>query len=264
MKQINYGFTTPVLTPDNFILGGVSSLPKEVLQPDGQWDAYLPLYEPQFNDNYDTNGCAVWGTENALEALMKRKFGGEWNFSERYPYIIGKVRPPGTDPHYIAEIIRKNGLIEDALLPMTPSFEDFIKPDPMAEEYLSVGRTFTETYSIGHEWVFAGDIDPVEQKEKMKECLRYSPLGVAVWAWEEKDGKYIRPKGKFDVHWCVIYGNKEGEYWKCFDSYDHSIKPLDWDFCFFFVKRYHIEKVDKPIPSTWYSGIIKWIKNLFR
>src|SRR3990167_4478500 len=97
-KLQNYGFVVPKITEDNYVLGGLRSLPKIILQENGQWDNFLPEYEPQFNAEFDTSGCAVWGTENAIEILDRKLSEKQSNYSERFIYILARVRPPGSNP----------------------------------------------------------------------------------------------------------------------------------------------------------------------
>ena len=71
---MNFGFQKETICPDHYILGGLSKVPRVVYQPNGDWRSFLPKYEPQA-ENYETWGCAVWGTQNAIEILFKRVFG---------------------------------------------------------------------------------------------------------------------------------------------------------------------------------------------
>jgi hypothetical protein len=151
---MNYGFQKPQLGSSHYVLGGSTSLPKEIIRPDGQWDAFLPIYEPQAT-NYETYGCTGWGTENALEILQFAIIGEEPNYDERFPYNGVPIRPPGGDPHEVAEFIRKNGLIPNRPLP--PTFDEFCTPTPPAPEDFAKGREWLAKWSFGHEWVFAGD-----------------------------------------------------------------------------------------------------------
>lgn len=268
-----FGFIPPVIDEKHFILGAARSLPKVVVRPDGQWDAFLPKAEFQRNEYIDTHNCTAYGTENAIEILTRARFGIDLDFSERDLGIRAGTRPPGNDPQIVAEAMRLQGMIPDGMLP----FESRIST---IEEYYSYPDTKTATncdtsaslflkkYDIGHEWAFDPGDYPLEvQRAKMKECLTYSPLAIALYAWEIKsEGLYYRPEGAPDVHWCVIYGFYENGDWKCFDSYDYTEKRLDKDFGFTFVKRYHIEKktdpaanvVVKPKFSLW-----QWILSLF-
>ena len=111
-KLKNYGWVAHRITPEHYVMGGV--LAPEVIQPDGDWSAYLPTYEPQFGGDWDSAGCTVWGSENQIEILMKKMFGGDYNYSERYIYNNVKIRQTGTDPQLTYEAERKNGLLPDS------------------------------------------------------------------------------------------------------------------------------------------------------
>lgn len=249
----NYGFVPPIIDDTQYILGGLTKVPKVILQPNGDWSDYLPEYEPQFNEKFDSTGCTVWGTENVIETLLKKKLGIEYNFSERYIYILAKVRPPGADPHKIAEVIRSEGLIPDELLPMTPSFEEFIQPDPMRTDLLVKGQLWP--YKLMHEWVWERKQTREQRKKKIREALKYSPLGVSVTAWIEEDGVYI-DDGRPNTHWTVIYGEADNG-WKVFDSYDHSNKILSFDHDIRFCKRYFLG--DKPMTTEVGIDLLKRI-----
>ena len=83
MEIKNYGYIKPKLEGDHYIFGGLASLPKVIIQPDGNWEKFLPIYEPQFNEFFDSYGCTAWGSENAIETLEKHLTGKEPNYSER-------------------------------------------------------------------------------------------------------------------------------------------------------------------------------------
>lgn len=259
MENKNYGLQIHFPDKNAYTLGGVNSLPKEVLQPDGQWDLFLPAYEPQA-EKFETCGCTVWGTQNAIEIYLKRLSGIEHNFSERFNFILNDIACPGSDPHKVCEEIRADGLVSSNVLPMTETLQEFLTPNPMEAEYLLEGQKFP--YMFFHEWVVQGT-EP-DWKEKMKEALQYSPLCAAVYAWFPDGEKYMRMGT--DNHWCVIYGYEEGKYWKCFDSYDHSIKHLDWDFWFYYVKRIHMVEKKEIVPKdNWLVELIKrFFKTLFK
>jgi hypothetical protein len=168
----SYGFVPPVIIGgDEYILGGFG-LEKKILQPDGNWEAYLPTYERQFNGNFDTFGCTVFGTLNAIEILTKKVCEVEANYAERYPYILAGVRPPGADPHKVAEAIRSKGVVNQELLPFSDTFDEFIKPDPMTKGFLDIGKKWLETNSFGHEWVFSNNPSKEAKLALLKEALQ--------------------------------------------------------------------------------------------
>lgn len=259
----NYGFKAPVITPDQHILG--SGTAYEVLKEDRQWDNYLPLYEPQA-ENWESFGCTVWGSENATEILHKFLFGIEPNYSERYIYnLAGLTRESGgADPHYVLEVIRLSGLINQELLPMTPTYEEFIKPRPMEKKYVEEGLKFLGQYILRHDWILTGNESQEVRIARIKENLKYSPLGVSVTAWFEENGIYV-DRGQPNTHWCVCYGWTD-KGWKIFDSYDHSTKIYSFDSVISFAKRFLIKKKDfyPEKKSNWIIELIISFFNLFK
>src|SRR5689334_16655978 len=249
MKQ--YGFIEPIIDTTHYVLGSATSLPKDILQSSGQWDAYLPIYEAQA-DLYETWGCTCWGTENALEILEKKLYGGTPNYDEAFIYNLTPIRPPGGDPHSVIECIRKNGLIPNKPLP--PTFDEFCAyPKPQDFE---IGRKWLEKYKVGHEWVFV-NVDKKTQISLIKQALQYSPVAVSVTAWFEEDGIYV-DNGQPNNHWCVIYGYTEvnGQtLFKVFDSYDHSLKVLHPDHNISYAKRYSLIPIEKK--DNWLIELIK-------
>ena len=255
----NYGlkFTEPELRdPNAYILGGLVSLPKIVLQEDGQWDDYLPITEYQA-PNYETFACTCYGTTSILEILLKKIEGKEYNFAERYPYNIAEIEPPGADPHVIANILKDNGLVNQIELPMPDTLEEYKSPRPMTAQYLVKGNLFP--YKIGHEFVFKRSDSQEVKIINMKECLNYSPLGVSVTAWQEQDGVYV-DNDQPNTHWTIIYGwNDKG--WKCFDSYPPYHKIVSFDHHIEVAKRYTLVK-KTPSKNYWFVDIIKRIFGL--
>lgn len=250
----NYGFLPPEPDEGAYELGGLISLPKVILQPNRDWSAFLPKYEPQFGDGWDSFGCTVWGSENAIETLEKKLTGVEKNYSERFTYILAGVTQRGADPHKVAECIRSNGLIPDEILPMTKDYEEFLTPNPMTPELKKEGQRWG--WQFGHEYVWNGVQTADAQLAKVMEALQYSPLGVSVTAWfAEKDFKtnqtvYV-DRDQPNTHWCVLYGVDDYGY-KIYDSYDQTHKILSFDHKMRVCKRYSLTR--KPIKRyTWWE-----------
>lgn len=257
MKKINYGFVRPKIDDTHYVLGGLGSLPKVVLQPDGQWDTYLPTYEPQYGGGWDTDGCTVWGTQNALETLVRKLCGREDNYSERFTYILAGIRPPGGDPHTVAETVRKNGLIPQTELPMTQNFNEFITPDPMLVEYLAKGKIWLNAFVFGHDWVYTKEPAKVDRIALIKEALTYSPVALSVTAWYQEGDVYV-DRGQPNCHWCECYGwNDKG--WKIFDSYDQSMKIYSFDSSIEFAKRYSLVIKNKEEQISKIKQLLTWL-----
>ncbi len=241
--EINHGYIKDERKPEDYIFGA-SSLSQEILQEDGQWDKFLPPDDFQCERGVETYNCSGYGTAACLEILMRRLFNAPASYSERYIGICAGTNPEkgGNSPQTVIETIRKKcGVIPDEMLPFAESIksvEEYYTPKPMSADLLNMGITWLKKYKVSHEWVKNGD------PESMKQALKLSPLGAAVYAWRiGPNGYYIR--GGEDTHWICIYGYVDGQYWKCFDSYDQTHKKLDWNFGFSSVKRYHIDYTDE-------------------
>lgn len=255
-----YGLILSPVEPDQYILGAVDA---QILQPSGDWTEYLPAIEYQSRSGVETLGCTVYGTLNCLEALMARLFWSPqdkepFNYSERYLGVLANLTRQGGDPHVVAETIRKQGLIPDAMLPFDESihtWEEFHSPNPMTPLYTNIGQNWLKTYDFYHEWV------PTNPESLMK-ALKTSPLGVAVYAWQQDEttGYYVCPSWSAPSHWTVLYGYEKGKYWKIYDTYDDTHKKLAWDFAFGRAKVYHIYK--KAEQETITQSILVKMKQI--
>lgn len=264
----NYGLLEEPVTEDQYVLGS-SVLPFVELQPDGQWDAFLPAYECQERGLFDSMNCTNYGTINCLETLIRRLRGIEENFSERYTGVMTGTTPNGNSAHAVIEIIRnESGLIPEQVLPFSEeidSWEEYYAPVPMEQKYIRTGKEFLRKNKIGHEWVFTGGNINAKQN-LLKNALKTSPLGVSVRAWQEnKQGLYYKEQGSADNHWCMLYGYEDGKYWKIYDHYDATFKKLAWDYDFGRAKRYSIEMTGATEQNNngFWKKILEFFTNIF-
>ena len=261
-----YGFIPPTITEDNYIFGA-GQVPEEVLQENMDWLAFIPLNERQ-KKGIETYNCTAFHTNNPLEILHKRKFGTEINLSDRALGILAGTQPPGNDPHTVAEALRKNGLPLEQSLPFDETIdtiEKYYSPNPLSSELKAECDKFLENYDFKHEWVFKGD--DVAKHDKLRATLKFSPLGVSVNAWQDKDGVYYKEKGEQDNHWTTLYGWDENlKLWKVVDSYEPYLKYLAADYDFGYAKRYWLDKQKKNESnnSSVIVGILEWLKRLWR
>jgi len=263
MKKLkNYGFRPEdvLIKPEDYNFGD-NQLEGGVLQANGQWDEFLPLYEPQA-EKYETSGCTCWGTLNALEILHKRLFKIEPNYSERFNYILSGVTLRGANPNNCCESIRKEGVIDQKYLPVPDTYEEFLTPKPMATRFLDLGKDWFKSYQFGHDWVLTGNDTLEERIIRIKTALQYSPLGASVTAWiEDKDGIYI-DGGRPNNHWVCIYGWTDKGF-KVFDSYTHEKKIVSYGHVIQFAKRFSLFKLKKK-EGNWLSDLISrlfsWLK----
>lgn len=268
-KLIEFGLRiNEVQDPKALVLGGAVELPKIILQENGQWDKFLPCYEPQYNEFFDSFGCTIWGSLNGIEIMEKRLTGIEKNYAERFNYILAKVKPPGADPHEVLESIRERGVIADSLLPMTStmSFQEFLRPNPMTKEFLDEGMKFP--YEVKHQylWPVGKTLTPEERKKILKEYLQYSVILLSVTAWfQNVKGTYI-DEGERNTHWCVLIGwNEKGdtwydpnlpEGWKIFDSYEQSVKMVDFELHHFEIAKRIYLVLNNHLPQMSIIGKI--------
>lgn len=262
----NHGFVAPKeITPDNYVLGSFSLLPKVILQPSRDWRSTAPDFEPQ-QKRFETYNCTGFNTLSAIENLLAR-LGINENYSDRWVGIIAGTKAPGNDPHIVAEAIRKHGLIPESMLPFSDDLKNI-------DEYYSfkgadeakcreAGKKWLERFDFGHEWVFQGGEN---KQEKMLEALLYSPLGVSVRAWEKEGALFAKKKGSQDNHWtCNVVGMEEKKYWIIDDSYLDDSQPfkyLKWDYDFSFCKRYSITIKATKEEKTW--TILQALQKLFQ
>lgn len=232
-----YGFNPDLvkIKPEDYVFG--SALPYIIIKEDGQYDDFLPVYEPQA-DKYETSGCTVWGGQNQIETYFKKVFGFEPNYAEIFNYVLVGIRPPGANPQDAYQSFKNDGLVDNELLPIPDTYEKFIDTKQITEELKAKGKEWLERYDFKHEWL----INPT--KEQIVNALPCSPIAIAVTAWIEEDELYI-DNGRPNTHWCLCYGyikDERGIRLKIFDSYDHSKKLLHPDHKTSVAKRILIKK----------------------
>ena len=254
MSYRNYGLKiSEILDPSAYILGGVISLPKVIINPGRNWQPYFPKYEPQFNSSIDTAGCTVWGSQNCLETYLKKATGIEPNYSELFNYILAGIKPPGADPHKVLESIRKNKLIPNELLPFNESFTSLeqLTPDLITSAMRQEAEKWP--HELKHEYVWNTKQTKDERKAKIREYLQYSPLAVSVTAWIKQGDVYV-DGGQPNTHWCEL-GKEVSNGWLIFDSYDHSEKVISFDHNIQICKRFYLQK--KAIKRFWLWWILQ-------
>jgi len=264
----NYGFIKDEIIPEHYVFGS-GQLSGEILT-DGHWISYLTKDELQYNSFIDSYNCTGYGTENCITPLLRRKFLNtpEWNpdfddFSERVIGIMAHTKPPGNSPHIVAEAIRKNGLVAQKYLPFNETIKSIIEyfsPDPLTKDLVDKGMSFK--WGIGHDWV------PDHTPEGLKAALCYSPLGVGVFGWQERNGLYYRDEGDPENHWVALVDYVDGKYWIIYDSYlsdNKPLKKLEWNYNFSTVKRYAILGTGfSPANIVKQISIIQKLINLFQ
>lgn len=259
---MNHGFITPTLSEEHWVLGGALTTPqKKVINPSRDWRPFLPWGELQ-QRKIETSSCSEYGTLNAIETLERKLFGLSSNYSERFVAIGAGNTEQGNDPHIVAEWIRHNGIVNEVVLPFTneiTSFEIFMTPNPLTDNYLNEAKKWLDVRLFNHEWVFSEKDSLKNKQTKLLEALTYSPVGISVSAWRKEGNIYIKNPDEQDNHWTLLVAGKSGKPWKVFDSYmdDDFIKELDWNYPFGFAKSYSLKEIKVGFLKSYLSCIFQ-------
>ena len=221
LRPARLGYIPRTPDPKAWVLGDArNEFP--VLQPDGQWDDFLPAFESQVENGYDPLSCVSEAYTSVEEALERRKYGTAPEYSERFlAQISGTERKGGNSLHDVCETARLVGLVPEEQWPSLgiPREEFYVQPP--AELY-GLARKDHDTYERLHK-------DVPATKGAIKRALLSSPLMFSVFAWTRRDdGIYYEPDNVRDTHCAVIYGFTE-EYVKVFDSAEPFLKKGAWE-----------------------------------
>lgn len=253
-RKVNtkYGLKLDVPSPEHWVFGS-SEMPYEVLQADGDWSNYLVVKERQDLNNVEPFACVVYTLLNCIEILIKRKYGLERNYSDRFLATIVNTRGKGSSPQGACEFLRKIGVVPQEIYPFdeTIDTEDkFFAPIP--QSIIELAKEFNEEWDFKHEFVKT-------DKESITTALKSSPLMISVYAWvKNSKDLFYRPNGATDNHATTLIYERVGEFRRIFDSYDSPfIKDLEYGDMPMIIKRFRIEKKTKVEPIKKDNILIK-------
>lgn len=242
MNEHKIGFIAPIIEENHFRLG---SLGDAVIKVDGNWKDYLPVFESQLEKMFDSCGCTCYATLNAIETLEKFLTGKEQNYSDRFVYNGVGITPPGSDPHLVAEFIRKNGLIFEEDLPdETNSLVEFMTPRPLTEDLVIKAGKWT--WTLSHQWIITPSTSKENKVDILKAELLKGTVCVSVTAWYKNDqGLYYSPPELQNEHWTMVYDVLDTI--NVFDSYKDAmtgtnLKKLTLDHDIQYAKRYSLTR----------------------
>jgi hypothetical protein len=264
-KKINYGYIPDKKDKRDFKFGdgqlGAKLGGDEIINSSGNYDNFLPVFEPQSSPYFDTMNCWTFGTLNCLETIHKCKYGEEKNWSDREVNIGAGGTTNGGSPRNAIEFARTKGLIPEEMLPFSndlKSWWQYHSPYPLPKKYLDKGSEWLQEYGVAYEYVktqygwmariknlFRGS-----NQDIIKEALKHSPLGVSVLAWQFRNGKAYKYSYQSDNHWIMLYGYVDGEYWKLYDHYNNMYIKAEWNYPFGFIMRYSLKKLNEEPMRT--------------
>jgi len=248
------GALIPKISEQTYVFGNspLTSLQK-VLQPDGQWDDWLPDFELQRDKDWtkSTYGCVSFSNNNSKEILFKRLFGYEINIDDRDLTIgSGTIPDVGNDIISVAEYHRKNGFILEKTqeqwqtIPVNEYYAWTRSEDDKKEALQSL-----ELFTLGYE-LFTRETGTTISSAKLIDGLKYAPIQVTV------DGRYTYDENGYVCRNDIIYShevvligyvlNIDGsvKYWKVFDSCHDQIMK----FCGSY--RFGYPLINTLIPKT--------------
>lgn len=249
----------PVSSKAYKFLGG--QVPVEVLQPDMDWTPFLPEKEFQNLNMIEPYACVPFTILNCAETLIKRKYGLDRNYSDRFLATVIDTRKGGCDPEDACEFLRKIGVPLQEEWPFDESINTtekfFAKLPPKLYE---IAQEFNK------EWIFMYDVVPSVPSE-ISTALTCSPLLGSVYGWKRRpDGLYYRPKGYRDNHATTMFYLKEGEFRRYFDTYENPhIKDVEWGTVPMRVVRFWITKriTQEVRPKFSFKSLFQKLCSIF-
>jgi hypothetical protein len=247
--HFNYGLILEPLKETDYVFGA-SPLNKKILQPNGDWSEYLPAPERQSGRNLETMACTNFAALNVLEALFKRKYGLDKNFSDRFLAKMSGTGRNGNLQTTVLDTIRKIGLVNEEDWPSNMdefNWSEYYKEIP--KDIKDKAKLFLNEYEVGYEAI-------TPTITAMKEALKYSPLYVAGYAWYYSNG-YYRSIGSPN-HCFILYNIDQAiAYKKAFDSYDPFAKKLSSDFTIYYPKLITLNKKGEQYNTAEILNLIK-------
>ena len=69
-RIISFGFQPPIIDENHYVAGDGRLLGATDINPSGDWEKFLPIYEPQAK-NFETYSCTTFGATSQIEIMMK-------------------------------------------------------------------------------------------------------------------------------------------------------------------------------------------------
>lgn len=256
----NYGLIKPEIEEKDWKLGAVGDFPYTLYQPNGDWTKYLPNTEKQ-DIKFETWNCTAFGTTNIKETLLNRIEGKEYNLSDRYIGVMAGTGKGGNTVQKVAETIRKERSCNEKTMPWGGDDVDEYYSWKGVDKKAAITEAHEFPYELQHTylWTWKDNLTQEQKLERLKEGLKYSPVGVSVTAWSKKDGLYI-DRGRENTHWTMLY--KIDDLRQIFDSYEPYKKTLHPDHNIEYAKIYALVK--KPSVQPLYVRVVEILTQIVK
>lgn len=251
----------PYLDHLSQVYGGMTTIKRELLFPEGSILSYLPSFEGQAHTYFDDYGCVSNSLETGGQVLIKRlidtfsKDNRDWfklvyysnnepNFSNRDLIVLSETKPGiGNSGDKVLKTAQERGLI-----PQTMGEWDTASRDTKntLEEFYSYKRAL-EAEKVAEEWLKRSNLTGEwVERDKWEEASKEGVLQVYVNAWYvDQDGKYYNPTNRHN-HAVLMADYKDK---KILDSYKPEIKELrSWDDAYYWALKINIKEnyMEKP------------------
>lgn len=254
--KIKRNFKYPKLKKENYRFGS-GVLVGTVLREDGDWRPYLSPEEDQNKWGTESSACYVEAQQHAIATIEEEELGEvDNNYSSRFNALLSNGTPQGGDPIAGADSIRHFGMVKESSMP----FDELIQSWADFHSWLGVDKE--KTLKEGLIYLTSKDLNfdvvvernqPVKTKYiKLRQALKYSPLPTSVYAWVERDGVYIKPKGTRDNHLTLlVYIDEKNRpyFWDTYSPYLKIGEP--WYNCDFSMRWSVKKKLGKTYSSNW-------------
>lgn len=170
------------------------------------------------------------------------------NLSDRYlAKISGTVLGQGNSPKRVADTLRHKWTVLEKEWPDTETVEEFYLEPPADLKMLAIARG--AEYEFGYQYIS-------NTPASVKTALKHSPVCIAVTAWLEQDGVYVRAPWP-ENHWtCIVKVLENGNY-LCYDSFSPFLKEVNPEACKSVAMSYYLNK--NVVRSTPFKRFIKLI-----
>lgn len=224
----------------DFIFGADNGINRITRKEDGDWNldellAGRSFFEIQKGRFFDSIGCTAYGTLNGMELLAYVIWKAYWNKSDRYTNkVSGNTRSGNLVPRVLESIRKNHGVVNEKDWGWdreTFNWNKYYATIPQSVK--DMGKNWIKAYDFNYERCGA-------DHNSIKAGLKFSPVGVGVYAWYKKGDKYYSVANP--NHWIVIIKQVWGQYYLILDSYEPFIKKLDWNYKFHFPRIFYINK----------------------